>query len=130
MFVDEFKLFTEVIMPFLREHWHEIDLSGGASGESDGHLTRAELEAARVRLIARGDEHGADILADLLMRYEAICAAFVDGGGSQDETALGISRHDISVYAQLWDPDYRKRDGQPVPFEWMSQKDVDDGKYW
>ncbi|MBI5174606.1 MAG: hypothetical protein HY986_17105 [Candidatus Melainabacteria bacterium] len=129
MFVDEYTLLTQTIMPFLRDRWNEIDLVEGQSGERDGRLTKAELEAARERFTSVGDEDAAAIIGELLMRYEAICAAFPDSAGEHAEESLGISREDVSVYAQLWDPEYRKREGKPAPENWM---DADNGpeKYW
>ena len=63
------------------------------------------------------------------MRYEAICAAFPDSAGEQEEESLGISREDVSVYAQHWDPEYRKREGKPAPENWM-EADSGPEKYW
>jgi hypothetical protein len=106
MFLDEYQYLTEVIMPFLRKSWEEIDLAESASGEPDGRLTKDEWASARDRAIARGDFDAANILAELAFRYDAICEAHVDSGGSGRETQAGISRADVSVYAQLWNPEY------------------------
>ena len=53
MFLDEYQFLTDVIMPFLRKNWEEIDLAESASGEPDGRLTKDELASARDRAIAR-----------------------------------------------------------------------------
>ncbi len=119
MFLDEYQYLTEVIMPFLRKSWEEIDLAESASGEPDGRLTKDELASARDRAIARGDFDAANILAELAFRYDAICEAHEDSGGSERETQAGISQADVSVYAQLWNPEYRARQGKPVPEKWM-----------
>lgn len=129
MFQDEYTLLTQTIMPFLRERWNDIDLVERAVGERDGRLTLAELEAARVRFIASGDEEGANVLNELIMRYDAICNAFPDGESDEHESSLGISREDVSVYAQLWSPEYRKREGPPEPENWMDAED-NSSKYW
>lgn len=121
MFLDEYQFLTEVIMPFLRKNWDEIDQAESATGEGDGRLTRAEIESARDRAIGRGDFESANILAEIAFRYDVICEAWPDAGAGR-EAAAGISQADISVYAQLWDPEYRKREGKPSPEKWMDKK--------
>jgi len=119
MFLDEHQFLTEVIMPFLRKNWDEIDRAEAGDSEGDGRLTEEELASARDRAIARGDFESANVLAELAFRYDAICQACTDSTAEKNESAGGISQADISVYAQTWDPDYRKREGQPVPEKWM-----------
>ncbi len=119
MFLDEYQFLTEVLIPFLQKNWDEIDLAESSDGHSDGRLTKAELASARDRAIARGDFEAANVLAELTFRYDAICEAYSDSSGSQSESSAGISQADISVYTQLWNPEYRQREGQPTPEKWM-----------
>ena len=129
MFIDEFSLFTQVIMPFLKERWDEIDVDDGAVSHRDGRLTKVELEAAQERFRVAGDEKAVEIIGELIFRYDAICAAFEDSSGEADESTAGISREDISVYAKLWDPEYRRREGKPNPDNWMNPDDKPE-QYW
>jgi len=117
MILDEYKFLTEELMPFLKERWDKIDLLE-VNTERDGRLTKDELIAACERAQAEGKEEDARLLNELIMRYEAICKAYIDSACGIDEDHLGISQADISVYAQLWDPEYRKRSGKPHPTNW------------
>jgi len=119
--LDEFKFLTEELMPFLKENWDKLDLVE-RNDESDGRLSKEELEAACSRAEAAGKEEDARLLNELIMRYEAICKAYVDSACGIDEDHLGISQADVSVYAQLWDPDYRKREGKPDPINWVGEQ--------
>ena len=76
MWIDEYRYFTEIVIPYLKAHWDEIDLVETTSGERDGHLTKAELESARDHARERGDDEAADILHELIMRYDVICSAY------------------------------------------------------
>lgn len=123
MFLDEHQFVTTVMLPFLREHWHEIDVAGspGAPGDKgDGRITKVELEAARDKAVEKASFEMANILTELIFRYDAICKAYGDGFERSQETEFGISQDDISVYAQLHAPDYRKAQGKPQPGDWMS----------
>jgi hypothetical protein len=115
--LDEYKFLTEELMPYLKDRWDKLDLVE-ANAERDGRLTKDELIAACQRAEAAGNEEEARLLNELIMRYEAICKAYTDSACGIDEDHLGISQADISVYAQLWDPDYRKRSGKPNPTNW------------
>lgn len=131
MFVDEYTLLTQVIMPFLREKWDLIDIDEheGGVGKRDGRLTKEELEAARERFTAAGDDVSAETMGELIFRYEAICQAFRDTSNAAGEADLGISPEDVSVYAKKWDPEYRAREGMPQPDNWMNPDNKTD-KYW
>ena len=120
MILDEFKFLTEELMPFLKENWDKLDLVE-RDDQTDGRLSKEELEAACSRAEAAGKEEDARLLNELIMRYEAICKAYVDSACGIDEDHLGISQADVSVYAQLWDPDYRKREGKPDPINWVGE---------
>lgn len=124
MFVDEFTLMTTVIMPFLKDKWDDLDGAQSANGERDGRISQKELESARDQFLANGDEQAAGIMNELILRFEPICKAFRDSSGGE-ECVGGISREDISVYTQTWDPAYRKRDGMPNPEDWSGK-----GQYW
>jgi hypothetical protein len=116
--LDEYKFLTEELMPYLKERWDKLDLAQ-SNAERDGRLTKDELIAACERAQAAGDEEESRLLNELIMRYEAICKAYTDSACGIDEDHLGISQADISVYAQLWDPEYRKREGKPNPTNWV-----------
>jgi hypothetical protein len=116
---DEFRFMTKVVMPFLREHWDSIDRPERHINRADGRLTRDELMLSYQDALSSGRKIDAFILNELLLRYEPICRAYADGYWFKEETALGISEQDISVYAQLSDPAYRKRDGLPSPKPWF-----------
>jgi hypothetical protein len=118
--LDEYKFLTEELMPYLKERWDKLDVSQSNAG-ADGRLTREELMAACERAEAAGNEEEARLLNELIMRYEAVCKAYTDSAGSSNEGTLGISQADISVYAQLWDPEYRKRAGKPQPTNWLAE---------
>lgn len=108
---DEHEFVKSVIMPFLREHWDFIDKPEPAISKGDGRLTRDELTEAYERSLLDHRSVDSFILSELLMRYEPICRAYEDGYWFKDETVLGISEEDISVYEQIVDPSYRKRSG-------------------
>jgi hypothetical protein len=116
--LDEYKFLTEELMPYLKEYWDKIDLREN-SGDGDGRLSKDELSQAAARAEAAGDENGARLLNELIMRYEAICKAYTDSACGIDEDHLGISQADVSVYAQQWDPEYRQRSGKPQPNNWI-----------
>lgn len=124
MFVDEFTLMTTIIMPFLKDKWDDLDLVESPTSERDGRLSLEELTSARDKYLAAGDENAAGILNELILRFDPICKAFRDSSGGE-EAVGGISREDISVYTQLWDPSYRKRDGMPSPEDWTGSM-----RYW
>ena len=117
MILDEYKFLTEELMPYLKEHWDRLDLKDGAA-DKDGRLSRDELIAAGERAAASGNDEEVRLLNELVMRYEAICKAYIDSACGINEDHLGISQADVSVYAQLWDPEYRKRAGKPQPTNW------------
>jgi hypothetical protein len=118
--LDEYKFLTEELMPYLKERWDKLDLVE-ANAERDGRLTKDELIGACERAEAAGNEDEARLLNELIMRYEAICKAYIDSACGIDEDHLGISQADISVYAQLWSPEYRKRAGKPNPINWVGE---------
>lgn len=120
MFLDEHQFVTQVMLPFLRAHWSEIDTTGAGNGAGigDGRLSKEELEAARDKATESGKFDMANILTELIFRYEAICKAYGDGFDQSREANFGISPDDVSVYAQLHSPDYRKSQGKPQPGDW------------
>lgn len=122
MFLDEHQFMTEVLMPFLRKHWHDIDVAESAGGEADGRISREELQSARDKAIERADYEMANILSELLFRYDAICNSYGDSFERSREGSFGISQDDISVYAKSYAPDYRKAQGRPSPENWMCQE--------
>jgi hypothetical protein len=128
MWIDEYRYFTEIVIPYLKAHWDEIDLVETTSGERDGHLTKAELESARDHARERGDDEAADILHELIMRYDVICSAYPDSDCGIAETTIGISPADVSVYVQLQDPAYRKHMGTPEPTDWQRGDKGADGQ--
>ncbi|MBS1989228.1 MAG: hypothetical protein JSS83_01855 [Cyanobacteria bacterium SZAS LIN-3] len=120
--LDEYKFLTEELMPFLKENWDKLDLAErDGAGDSDGRLSKEELQQACDRAQAAGREEDARLLNELIMRYEAICKAYTDSACGKNEDNLGISQADVSVYAQLWDPNYRQRAGKPNPTNWVGE---------
>jgi hypothetical protein len=116
--LDEYKFLTEELMPYLKERWDKLDLIE-SQAERDGRITKDELIAASERAQADGNAEESRLLNELIMRYEAICKAYIDSACGVGEDRLGISQADISVYAQLWAPEYRKRAGKPNPTNWV-----------
>ncbi len=113
VYCNEHEFVTDTIMPFLREHWDMLDQL------RDGRLTEDELLFSYKQALKEKRPVDAFILNELLMRYEPICRAYEDGYWFRDETILGISEEDISVYEQMVDPNFRSRDGRPRPKHWF-----------
>lgn len=115
----EFALVKQAIMPFLKEKWFDIDQPESGSGMKDGRLTMDELISAYETAKLSGKVVDAYILKQIIGRYDKICRAYDDGYWSVDETKLGISEEDISVYAQLVDPAKPLWATKPKPFRWL-----------
>lgn len=115
----EFAIVRQTIMPFLKEKWLEIDQSKDGSGMGDGRLTMDELIAAYEHAKSNGRVVDASILKQIISRYDRICCAYDDGYWSVDESILGISEEDISVYAQMVDPSKPVWAAKPKPFRWL-----------
>ena len=115
---DEYEFISGTVVPSLRRKWSVIDRPEELSGRRDGRLTLDELHLAHDTAVA--DEHTNDafILNEIIMRYSPLCRSHSDGYWSGDETMLGISEEDISIYEQKHAPDYRKRTGLPRPRHW------------
>ncbi len=105
---DEHLFVTSTIMPFLREHWELIDRPEQNNSECDGRLTKDELISSYEQALQEKRLVDAFILNELLIRYEPICRAHNDGYWFKDETVLGISEDDISVYEQMVNPEFRR----------------------
>ncbi|MBA3995266.1 MAG: hypothetical protein C0469_17240 [Cyanobacteria bacterium DS2.3.42] len=116
---DEHCLVKDVFMPFLKEHWDNIDRPEPTSDYRDGRLTRDELMLSHEEATREGRVLDAFILNELIVRYEPICRSHNDGYWSGDEMVLGISEEDVSVYEQMVSADYRKRTGIPTPKSWL-----------
>jgi hypothetical protein len=118
-YCDEHKFVTETLMPFLQKNWDDIDLPEPASNKPDGRLTFEELQLFHERMLKEKKVTASLIMQELLFRYEQICRAHEDGYWQQEENILGISEADISVYAQQYDPAFRRRNGRPNPKSWL-----------
>lgn len=118
-YCDEHKFVTETVMPFLQKNWDDIDLPEPASNKPDGRLTFDELQIFHEKMLKEKKVAASLIIQELLVRYEQICRAHEDGYWQQEETILGISEADLSVYAQQYDPAFRRRNGRPNPKPWL-----------
>lgn len=116
---NEHEFMTSTVMPFLREQWGTIDKPEKLSGRRDGRLTLDELHSAHDVAVEEKRSTDAFILNEIIMRYSPLCRAYSDGYWSGDETVLGVSEEDVSVYLQKVDPSFRRRDGIPQPRRWM-----------
>lgn len=116
---DEHEFVTSTIIPFLRGHWDSIDRPEKVSGRRDGRLTRDELELAYIEAIDQNRTTDAFILNEIIMRYEPICRSYSDGYWLGEETVLGMSEADVSVYEQTVDPKFRTRSGSPRTRFWF-----------
>lgn len=116
---DEYEFMTDTVVPFLQRHWDAIDLPEALSDKRDGRLTLDELHIAHDSAIKENRTDDAFVLNELIMRYSPLCRSHSDGYWIGDETALGISEEDVSVYVQKVSPSFRKRDGVPKPFKWL-----------
>lgn len=122
MLWNEFEFFNSTVVPFLRRTWDEIDRPEELSGRPDGRLTLDELHLAHDAAVQEKRTTDAFILNEIIMRYSPLCRSHSDGYWSGDETALGISEEDVSVYLQKVDPSYRRRLGIPRPHKWLPDR--------
>lgn len=115
----EHALMKEVIMPFLKEHWYDIDQPEYGTSWIDGRLTRDEL--MRAYHSALNEERPADawVIGEILKRYETICQSHEDGYWWKEEPVLGISEQDISVYEQLASMPREANSPKPRPRRWL-----------
>ncbi len=119
-YCSEHTMIKDVIMPYLREHWDEIDKPIFHKARKDGRLDRDELSCAYQRALSEKRPVDAYILNQLLIRYDKICCAYADGYYQKEEAVLGISEEDISVYEQLVSPAFNKNSGAvPIPRDWF-----------
>lgn len=117
---DEHLFVKDVVMPFLREHWHNIDRAELDGDLRDGRLSMDELIQSHEEAVAERRFYDAFVLNELIIRYAPICRSHTEEGyWSTDEVELGISREDVSVYEQIVSPDYRRRNGAPLPRPWQ-----------
>lgn len=116
---DEYEFMTSTVMPFLREQWDVIDRPEELSGRADGRLTLDELHIAHDIAVSEARTTDAFVLNEIIMRYSPLCRSYSDGYWSGDETTLGISEEDVSVYLQTVDPSFRRREGIPQPRKWI-----------
>ena len=116
---NEHLLVEEVIMPFLRKHWDDIDQPEIGSHFRDGRLTSEELSRAYQKALE--DERSVDawILGEILKRYENICLSYEDCYWWGEETLLGISEEDVSVYEQLAKRKFCKSNEALAPKHWI-----------
>ncbi len=118
-YCSEHTMIADVIMPFLSEHWDEIDMPEINASVKDGRLDREELAYAYQLALAEKRSVDAYILDQILIRYDKICFAYEDGYYAQEEALLGISEADISVYEQLVSPEFESSDTVPKPKYWI-----------
>ncbi|MBK9145489.1 MAG: hypothetical protein IPM23_23705 [Candidatus Melainabacteria bacterium] len=117
---DEHLFVKDVVMPFLRDHWHIIDRAELDGDLRDGRLSMDELIQSHEEAVAERRFYDAFVLNELIIRYAPICRSHAEEGyWSTDEVELGISREDVSVYEQIVSPDYRRRNGAPLPRPWQ-----------
>jgi hypothetical protein len=116
---DEYEFMMDTVVPFLRRQWDTIDLPEQLSACRDGRLTLDELYLAYEDALKEERTTDAYILNEIIMRYSPLCRSHSDGYWSGEETALGISEADVSVYLQKVSPSYRERAGVPKPFKWL-----------
>lgn len=117
--IDEYEFMASTVMPFLREQWDVIDRPETLSGHRDGRLTLDELYFAHNAALKEKRGTDAFILSEIIMRYSPLCRSYSDGYWGGDETVLGISEEDVSVYLQKVDPSFRRREGIPLPYRWI-----------
>ncbi len=119
-YCSEHTMVTDVIMPFLRDHWDEIDTPVINKSIKDGRLDKEELTFAYQLALREKRPVDAYILNQVLIRYDKICCAYEDGYYEKEEALLGISEADISVYEQLVSPEFNMSNGAvPMPKDWF-----------
>lgn len=112
-------LFDDVLIPFLREKWHDIDQIDTDSKRKDGRLTHDELTDAYKTALKEKRSIDAWILNEILKRYDKLCLSYDDGYWWRDESILGISEEDVSVYRQLTAIKSKRMKSKPTPKPWL-----------
>lgn len=115
---NEHEFVTVAIMPFLRERWHLIDRPEELSGQRDGRLTLDELHLAHNEAMREQRTSDAFILSEIILRYWPLCRSYSDGYWVGEETTLGISEEDVSIYEQKVNPSVGTRTA-PRPRRWI-----------
>jgi len=115
----EQSLFDDALMPFLKQHWNEIDQIDNESKRKDGRLTHDELSQAYKAALKEHRPVDAWILNEILRRYDKICLSYEDAYWWKEESILGISEEDVSVYRQLVANKDESKRTKPTPKPWL-----------
>ncbi|MBX9666029.1 MAG: hypothetical protein K2X93_00365 [Candidatus Obscuribacterales bacterium] len=89
----------DVIIPYLQNHWDEID-SVQLPKSPDGRLVREKIFLKYLEALTSGRIEEALTLEAIFERFDEICACYEDAYVQTEESIVGMSEEDVSVYIQ------------------------------
>jgi len=89
----------EEIIHYLKTNWDAID-SVKLPLSPDGRLPKEKIFLKYLEALSNGLLADALLLEAIFERYDEICHSYEDAYYSSEETLLGISEEDVSVYQQ------------------------------
>lgn len=89
----------DVMIPYLQSHWDEID-SVQLPKSSDGRLGKEKIFLKYLDALTSGRIEEAVTLEAIFERFDEICACHEDAYVQYEESIVGMSEEDLSIYMQ------------------------------
>jgi hypothetical protein len=89
----------EEIIQYLKTNWDAID-AVMLPRSPDGRLPKEKVFLKYLETLSNGKLADALVLEAIFERYDEICQSYEDAYYGDEETLLGISEEDVSVYEQ------------------------------
>lgn len=87
------------IVDYLKTNWDEID-AVRLPLSPDGRLPKEKIFLKYVEMLSKGQLEDTVMLEAIFERYDEICQCYEDAYFRSEESLLGISEEDVSVYQQ------------------------------
>jgi hypothetical protein len=89
----------DVVIPYLQSNWDKID-SVQLPKSPDGRLAREKIFLKYLEALTSGRIEEALILEAIFERFDEICACYEDAYVQDEESIVGMSEDDVSIYTQ------------------------------